>query len=98
MVATIPISLPSVFILIFGLMANGLGVDIWGLTLANVMAFGRFFYVIQLLYVLLLTLIKLTLTFFYRNLFIGQTIYCLLTATIVAHIVIGVAFIRLIVF
>lgn len=93
LVASGPVGLTSVAIIIFGLTANGLGTDIWGLTLADTMSFGRYFYAIQTLYVLLITLIKLTLTFFYRNIFLGHTIRRLLAATIALHISIGIAFI-----
>lgn len=74
----VPLGLPSVALTIFGLIAYGLDKDIWGLELDEVMDFDRYFYIIQILYIMLLMLIKLILTFFYLIIFIGRIINRLL--------------------
>ena len=94
----VPLSLPSVALTIFGLTAHGLGKDIWGLELGEVMGFGRYFYVIQILYIMLLALVKLTLTFFYLNIFTGRIINRLLWATAAVHIAGALAFVIGIIF
>ena len=91
-IAAIPLGLATVALTIFGLTAHGLGVDIWGLQASQATAFGRYFYAVQLLYVLLVTLIKLALTLFYLSIFFGRTIVILLWATIAVHIAGAVAF------
>lgn len=97
-VAIIPIALPSAAMTIFGLTAHGLAVDIWGLTTSNATAFGYYFYIVQILYVLLITLVKLTLTFFYLRIFAGERIRVLLLATVAYHVACATAFIVGIIF
>jgi hypothetical protein len=94
----VPLGLPSVALTIFGLTAHGLGKDIWGLKAVEVMDFGRYFYVIQILYIMLLALVKLTLTFFYLNIFTGRIIHRLLWATAAVHIAGAFAFVVGIIF
>ncbi|KAJ6436373.1 C6 zinc finger domain-containing protein [Purpureocillium lavendulum] len=54
-----PIGIPSIAMTIFGLTANGLGEDMWGLQPSSLVAFGLYFYIIEILYVLLMTIVKL---------------------------------------
>lgn len=91
-IAAVPCGLATVALTIFGLTAHGLGVDIWGLTVPQATNFGRYFFVVQILYVLLITLIKLSLTLFYLSIFFGRTILILLWATVGFHIAGALAF------
>lgn len=88
----IPLGVATAALTIFGLTAHGLGVDIWGLQAAQATAFGRYFYAVQILYVLLISFIKLALTLFYIDIFFGRTIVILLWATVAVHIAGAVAF------
>ncbi|TQV90522.1 CFEM domain-containing protein [Cordyceps javanica] len=92
LMATIPLGIPSAAAVIFGLVAHGLGTDIWGLQVATVVVFGHYFYVMEIMYVLLLTLVKLTLTLFYLNIFFDRTIRYLLWSTVVFHIAVAMVF------
>lgn len=86
------LGLASVALTIFGLTAHGLGKDIWGLGSPDLIAFGRSFYAIQILYILLMLLVKLTLTLFYLNIFPGPKVRILLRATVVFHILTATTF------
>ncbi|KAJ3497139.1 hypothetical protein NLG97_g2128 [Lecanicillium saksenae] len=85
-IAAIPLGLATVALTIFGLTAHGLGIDIWGLQASQAVYFGRAFWIVQILYVLLITLIKLALTLFYLSIFSGRTIVILLWATVGFHL------------
>lgn len=97
-VAIIPLAVPSAALTIFGLTAHGLGVDIWGLPRTDVITFGHYFYIVQILYILLITLVKLQLTFFYLSIFSGRAIAALLWSTVIFHIAVAMAFIIGIIF
>ncbi|OAR03086.1 hypothetical protein LLEC1_05609 [Akanthomyces lecanii] len=90
--AAIPLGVATAALTIFGLTAHGLGVDIWGLQASQATAVGRCFYAVQILYVLLIGLIKLALTLFYLDIFFGRTIVILLWATAAVHIAGAVVF------
>ncbi|OAQ95722.1 hypothetical protein LLEC1_02840 [Akanthomyces lecanii] len=91
-VVAIFLGLPSVALTIFGLTAHGLGTDLWGLSSADLVAFGRYFYAIQVIYILLMVLVKLTLTFFYLNIFSGHRVRILLWGTVAFHITVALTF------
>ncbi|KAJ6436627.1 hypothetical protein O9K51_10874 [Purpureocillium lavendulum] len=84
-----PIGIPSIAMTIFGLTANGLGEDMWGLQPSSLVAFGLYFYIIEILYVLLMTIVKLSLSFFYLDIFPGQTARRFLWATVAFHVAFG---------
>lgn len=83
---SIPLGLTCIILEVVGLTANGLGKDMWGVPRSQLLAFGHYFYVIQILYLLLIAQIKLTLCFFYLKIFRGPTIRLLLWATVVFHV------------
>lgn len=91
-IAAVPLGLATVALTIFGLTAHGMGVDIWGLDASQAVSFGRAFWVVQILYILLVTLIKLALTLFYLSIFSGRTIVTLLWATVAFHVAGALAF------
>lgn len=92
LLVAIAIGLPTVAITIFGLTAHGMGTDLWGLERSDLIAFGRFFYVIQILYIVLMAFVKLTLTFFYLNIFFGRGVRILLWGTAIFHVAGATAF------
>lgn len=88
----------TVFLTVFGLTAHGMGKDIWGLQPSEVTKFGLYFYLVQILYIVLMALIKLTLNFFYLNIFTGKWIRRLLWATVVFHLAFSLSFVIGIIF
>lgn len=87
-----PVGIVSVVLSVYGLTRNGLGIDLWGLEPKQLMDFGLYFYIIQMLYIVLMTLIKLTLVFFYLNIFTGHGIRILLWMTAGVHALAGFGF------
>lgn len=92
-VVGVPICLATISLASFILPVHGLGKDLWGLTSDTLVQFGLYFYVIQLLYVLVMTLIKLSLTFFYLEIFSSCSIRYLLYFTAAVHVAMGLTFI-----
>ncbi|KND89451.1 hypothetical protein TOPH_05819 [Tolypocladium ophioglossoides CBS 100239] len=97
-VALVLFGLPSIATMIFGLTAHGLGKDIWGLQPADLTAFARYFYIMEILYLILMTLIKLTLSLFYLDIFCGKIVRRLLWGMVVFHIAFGIAFVVKVIF
>lgn len=97
-VALVLFALPSIATMIFGLSAHGLGKDIWGLQPAEVTTFALYFYIMEIHYLILMTLIKLTLSLFYLDIFSGKIIRRLLWGTVAFHIAFGIAFLVKVIF
>ena len=76
-----------------GLAANGLGRDAWTLPTHEVMNFLEYLYVMVALYLAELSLIKLSLLFFYLYIFPGRTVRRLLIGTIVFDALSGCSFV-----
>lgn len=76
LVATL-LCLPSIAVNV-SMAMHGLGKDVWGVSVHNLISFGLYFYVIQILYPILMGLIKISLTLFYLTLFPGRNIRPLL--------------------
>lgn len=93
MLLIIPLGVVTIVITKVGLTAHGMGRDIWGVKQSDLMDFVRFFYIAQMLYILLIGLIKLTLCFFYLSIFAGTKLQRLLWATVAFHIAFSVAFV-----
>ncbi|GAO15267.1 hypothetical protein UVI_02040920 [Ustilaginoidea virens] len=91
----IPVGLAIVPVVIVGLNSHGLGKDMWGVPQPDLETFGLFFLITVFLYIILMCLIKLTLCFFYLNIFSGKSIRNLLWATVAFHVLTSVIFIML---
>lgn len=87
-----PIALASLTMLLKGLWKHGLGKSIWGLQADDTINFGLYLYIMEILYLTLLALIKLTLSVFYLSIFPGKVVQRLLWVTIAFHIAFGIAF------
>lgn len=87
------IGIASVIIQVFFLTPSGLGKDIWTLNITILLDFGHYFYVMEILYLTLITLLKVSLSLFYLNIFPGQVIRRLLWVTVAFHVACGFAFI-----
>lgn len=81
-----------------GLTAHGLGKDIWVVPEADLMLFGSYFYAVQILYVTIIAILKLSLCFFYLNVFPCRKTHYILWATVVFHGAGGIAFVIGIIF
>lgn len=66
----------------FGLTPHGLGKDIWGLRPGDVATFTLYFYIMEILYLTLMALIKLTLSLLYIGIFSGRVVRRLLWGTV----------------
>ncbi|OAA58736.1 hypothetical protein ISF_06519 [Cordyceps fumosorosea ARSEF 2679] len=97
LIAAVLIGLPSVFISVFCLTANGMGRDVWGLQHPSLVTTLYYLYINSILYVVLMILIKLSLTFFYLNIFFGR-IRILLWATVVFHVISATVYVLGVVF
>lgn len=92
-VLTSLVGIPSVTLLLAGLNAHGLGRDAWTLPPSDVVTFALYFYVTEILYLVLITLVRLALTVFYLEIFSGRRARILLWATVAFHVASGVAFV-----
>lgn len=84
---------PSIAINVFGLAMHGLGQDDWGLSISELRDFNIYFFAMEILYLILLTLIKLTLSFFYLSIFPGRHVRLLLWGTVVFQTLFGISFV-----
>ncbi|TQV90633.1 CFEM domain-containing protein [Cordyceps javanica] len=91
LLAAIVAGLAALGVIFFGVTANGMGTDVWGLDLATLISFRRHFVVAQICYVVLMLLLKLTYSLFYLNIFLGRRIRALIWATICVHVAITAA-------
>lgn len=78
-----------------GFTRHGLGKDVWTLTTDMVETFERFFYIQQILYLLLVMTIKMSILFFYLSIFPGRGTRVLLWCTVAFTAVFALTFILL---
>jgi hypothetical protein len=76
--ATLIAATPSAIITVIGTVKNGLGRDLWTLTPDEITNMLRYFYIMAWLYFTQLTLLKLTLLFFYIRVFPAKPVQRLL--------------------
>lgn len=79
--ATLMIGIPSTVIGVHGTVANGLGKDVWTLPHEKITSFGRFFYVMEVLYFAQASLLKSSLLYFYLRIFPDSRTRWILWAT-----------------
>ncbi|KAL6705438.1 hypothetical protein ACN47E_006703 [Coniothyrium glycines] len=96
--ATLVAATPSAVITVFGTVKNGLGRDIWTLTPTEITQMLKYFYIMAWLYFIQLTLLKLTLLFFYIRVFPSKGVQRLLWGTVIFVIAWGTAFVIVAVF
>lgn len=84
---------PALALSIFGIGWHGLGKDIWGIPPESIVIYVRYFYIIEMLYIVLISLAKLTLCLFYISIFsVGRVLY-VLWGTAIFHVLCAVAFV-----
>ncbi|KAK2595336.1 hypothetical protein QQS21_006936 [Conoideocrella luteorostrata] len=79
------VGVPATVINRYGLPPNGIGRDVWTLTHEQITNFGKFFYVMEIIYFTQVGLLKLALLFFYMRIFssTGPTVHKMLLVTAV---------------
>lgn len=81
-IITLIVGVPSVVIIDRGIVTNGLGRDVWTVPFNQITDFVRYLYACEILYFLQITLLKLTLLFFFLRIFPKPVIRRLLWGTI----------------
>ncbi|KAJ4298814.1 hypothetical protein N0V90_004056, partial [Kalmusia sp. IMI 367209] len=89
---------PSSAINVLGMTANGLGRDVWTLRFEQITSFARYFYVMEFLYFAQITLLKLSLLFFYLRVFPGKPVRRIIWATVVFNSLFGIIFVIVAIF
>lgn len=90
--ATVLIGLPSTVIGVYKVADHTLGRDIWTLTPSQITDFGRYFWIMEILYFLEVSMLKLSLILFYIRIFPGQTVRTILWITFAACAAFGLSF------
>ncbi|KAH7131282.1 hypothetical protein EDB81DRAFT_808285 [Dactylonectria macrodidyma] len=81
-----------------GAVPNGVGRDVWTLTPTNITNFTMYFYIMAVLYFAQITLMKLSLLFFYLRIFPGKLIRQLLWGTIIFNALFGISYVFVAIF
>lgn len=95
---TVLSGVPSSVLAAHGTAPNGLGKDIWTLSYDSITKFGTYFYVMAVLYFLQVTLLKLSLLFFYLRIFPAKLPRAILWATVIFNCIFGAVFVIVAIF
>ncbi|RGP79768.1 hypothetical protein FLONG3_2081 [Fusarium longipes] len=91
-------AIPSIFINSYALAPNGMGRDIWTLNPEQVTNFGRYFYVMAILYFALQCFLKLSIIFFYLRIFPTKGVRKSLWTTVGVTSLFGIVFVFVTIF
>lgn len=91
-------ALPSTVMNVHGLVDNGLGLDVWTLTRAQITRFALFFYVMQIMYFTHLPLLKTSMLLFFLRIFPDRVCRRVLWCTVAVNAAGGAAFLLVAVF
>lgn len=80
--ATLMTAIPSALVTVYGTVKHGLGQDIWALTPYEITTMLKYFYIMAIIYFTQLTLLKLSLLFFYIRVFPNKPAQRLLWGTV----------------
>ncbi|KAH7118304.1 hypothetical protein EDB81DRAFT_667902 [Dactylonectria macrodidyma] len=86
---------PSIAITIHGTASHGVGRDIWTLEFDDITTFGFFFYLLEVLYFPVVSLLKMSLLFFYLRIFFLGLAPKLLWGTVIFNAIYGIVFVFL---
>ncbi|TLS29031.1 hypothetical protein PpBr36_00082 [Pyricularia pennisetigena] len=91
--ATLFIGIPNTAMIVSGLVdTGGLGLDIWTLDPDTINTFGKYFYATEIMYFAEVTLLKMSLLWFYLRIFPSRGVRVALWATIAFNIAYGLGF------
>lgn len=97
-IITLFAGIPSVILIDLKLIPTGLGRDVWTVPFDRIQAFVRWLYALEIFYFFQMTLLKLTLLFFFLRIFPKTIIRNLLKGTIIFTILWGLAFVLVAIF
>lgn len=89
---------PSLAINVHGLVANGMGLDIWTVPYDSITRFGGWFHAMSVLYFTQISLVKLSALFFYQRVFNVHSTRYVIIGTIVLNCVYGFIYIIVTIF
>ncbi|KAK4077491.1 uncharacterized protein Triagg1_3823 [Trichoderma aggressivum f. europaeum] len=87
------IGIPCIAFNILGLSSHGLGKDIWTLAPGDVASFARWLLAMEIFYVVIMTIVKISLSLFYLDLFPGAAFRKVVWGTIIFNIASGLSFV-----
>lgn len=87
------IGIPCIIFNISGLSDHGLGKDVWTLPPGALASFAQWFLAMEILYVVIISIVKSSLSLFYLDLFPGTTFRRVIWATIIFHVTSGLSFV-----
>uniref|UniRef100_L7JBG9 CFEM domain-containing protein n=1 Tax=Pyricularia oryzae (strain P131) TaxID=1143193 RepID=L7JBG9_PYRO1 len=91
--AALVVGVPNTVIIVSGLVdSGGLGLDIWRLDPETINSFGKYFYATAIMYFAEVTLLKMSLLWFYLRIFPSRGVRLALWATIAFNIAFGITF------
>jgi hypothetical protein len=96
--ATLLTATPSAIVTVYGTVEHGLGQDIWTLSPEEITKMLKFFYIMASLYFTQVTLLKLTLIFFYIRVFPAKPVQRLLWGTVAFVVAWGFVFVVVAIF
>ncbi|KAF5020017.1 hypothetical protein F66182_7953 [Fusarium sp. NRRL 66182] len=95
---TILVGIPCMAINGHGLAPNGMGKDVWTLTPEQITRFGMFFHTMAALYFGLMTLLKLSMLFFYLRIFPTASVRKVLWGTVAFTCCFGIVYVFVAIF
>jgi len=93
MIAAASVALSGQIITTYGLTYNGLGRDIWTVSPDMITTFQEYFLAYEMIYYATMSLLKISLLFFYLRVFPPTTVHRVLWGTIAVAALYGVAFV-----
>lgn len=93
MLWVIILAVPCTTVNSIGLLASGLGRDVWTVTTDQLSNFAKYLYVLETFYMAEMAITKLSLSLFYLKIFPGMTIRRLLVGTCILNAAFGFAFV-----
>lgn len=86
------VGVPTVIIIDRGIVPNGLAQDVWTVPFDKIYNFAFWLYVLEIIYFVLIAMVKLTLLFFFLRIFPKPIIRKLIWATIIIDVLYGLSF------
>ena len=86
------VGIPSTVLEIYGVSANGLGHDIWTVPFDDITRFDMYFYILELLYFVQVTLLKMSLLYFFLRIFPSLPVRRVLWGTVIFNSLYCLAF------